>query len=80
MVSLGRGEYVPYPEPGDAVSTRIGQANKGRDTRPEVALRSSLHRRGLWLTLLRGHLILGSAPEEGARVGPPIEVPAGVPA
>jgi hypothetical protein len=34
----------------------------------------------LRLTPSHGHLILGITPEEGARVGAPVEVPAGVPA
>jgi transposase len=44
------------------------------------AVRSLKRHISMRLTPLRGHLILGSAPEEGARVGPLIEVPAGVPA
>jgi DNA mismatch endonuclease (patch repair protein) len=41
------GSTVPYPEPTTAAATAIGQANRRRDTRHEVAVRSALHRRGL---------------------------------
>jgi len=37
---------VPYPEPSSAAATTIGKANVRKDTKPEVALRSELHRRG----------------------------------
>jgi DNA mismatch endonuclease (patch repair protein) len=33
--------------PSSAAATRIGRGNRRRDTKPEVALRSELHRRGL---------------------------------
>jgi DNA mismatch endonuclease (patch repair protein) len=46
-VSLGGGQVVPYPEPANETATRIGKANRKRDTAPEVRLRSALHRRGL---------------------------------
>jgi DNA mismatch endonuclease (patch repair protein) len=46
-VILGGGVVVPYPEPADAAATKIGKANRRRDTKAEVALRSTLHRRGL---------------------------------
>lgn len=38
---------VPYPEPLDDVASKIGRANRRVDTRPEVLIRSALHRRGL---------------------------------
>lgn len=38
---------MPYPEPKDAAATRIGKANPRSGTKPEVRLRSMLHRRGL---------------------------------
>ena len=38
---------MPYPEPKDDAATRVGQGNRRSGTKPEVALRSSLHRRGL---------------------------------
>lgn len=47
LVSLGGGLEVPYPEPRDGAITTIARANTRRDTRPELALRSALHRRGL---------------------------------
>ncbi|MCK9249982.1 MAG: very short patch repair endonuclease [Solirubrobacteraceae bacterium] len=38
---------LPYPHPTDRhVSTRM-RANPRRDTKPEIAVRSALHRRGL---------------------------------
>jgi DNA mismatch endonuclease (patch repair protein) len=46
-VSLGGGQVVPYPEPLNAVATKIGRANRKRDTKPETLLRSALHRQGL---------------------------------
>lgn len=45
-VSLGAGRIVPYPEPKDAAATNIGKANPRAGTKPEVRLRSMLHRRG----------------------------------
>jgi DNA mismatch endonuclease (patch repair protein) len=47
MVALGDGVRVPYPEPKDEAATRVGQGNRRTGTKPEVALRSALHRRGL---------------------------------
>lgn len=46
-VTLGDGTVVPYPEPADATATRIGKANKRKDTKVEIQLRSALHARGL---------------------------------
>lgn len=46
-VALGGGVRVPYPEPTDSAATRVGKGNMRTGTRPEVALRSELHRRGL---------------------------------
>jgi DNA mismatch endonuclease (patch repair protein) len=46
-VSLGGGIVVPYPEPTSAAATSVGRANAYKTTRPEVALRSLLHRSGL---------------------------------
>lgn len=46
-VALGRGQRVPYPVPSTAAATVIGKANRRTDTKPEQALRSALHRRGL---------------------------------
>jgi DNA mismatch endonuclease, patch repair protein len=45
-VNLGGGRVVPYPEPRDEAATRIGKANRRTGTKPEVRLRSALHRRG----------------------------------
>lgn len=45
-VNLGRGVIVPYPEPTGLAATKIGRANRRTDTKPEVLLRSALHRRG----------------------------------
>ena len=46
-VNLGGGQVVPYPAPTSAAATKIGKANKRRDTKAEVRLRSLLHRKGL---------------------------------
>lgn len=46
-VNLGGGHRVPYPEPVDAAATKIGQANRRVNTKPEIRLRSALHRCGL---------------------------------
>jgi len=46
-VALGGGQFVPYPEPKDTAATKVGKANRRRDTKAEIALRSALHRRGL---------------------------------
>lgn len=44
---LGGGLRVPYPEPSSEAATKIGVANKRTGTKPEVRLRSALHRAGL---------------------------------
>ncbi len=41
--TLGR---PPAPPASSAAATAMGQANRGRDTAPELRLRSALHRRG----------------------------------
>ena len=46
-MNLGGGRIVPYPEPKDAAATKIGKANRRTGTKPEVRLRSALHRRGI---------------------------------
>lgn len=46
-VTLGPGIIAPYPEPTSTAATAIGKANRRRDTKPEVLLRSALHARGL---------------------------------
>lgn len=46
-VALGGGLRVPYPQPRDEAATKVGKGNRRTDTKPEVALRSALHRRGL---------------------------------
>ncbi|MBA2297818.1 MAG: very short patch repair endonuclease, partial [Actinobacteria bacterium] len=46
-VSLGGGQVVPYPEPLDDVASKVGRANGRVDTKPEVLIRSAVHRRGL---------------------------------
>ena len=46
-VALGGGLRVPYPEPRDFAATKVGKGNRRTDTKPEVALRSELHRLGL---------------------------------
>lgn len=47
QVSLGGGVVVPYPEPSSTAATQMGKANRRTGTKPEVALRSRLHRMGL---------------------------------
>jgi DNA mismatch endonuclease (patch repair protein) len=57
---------VPYPEPANAAATKIGRANRRTNTKPEVLLRSALHRRGL--RFRKDHLLrLG-----GVRVRPDV--------
>lgn len=46
-VTLGQGECVPYPEPTSDTATKVGKGNRRANTKPEVRLRSILHRRGL---------------------------------
>lgn len=47
MVSLGSGERVPYPTPIDTASTARAKGNRRSGTKPEVAVRSEIHRRGM---------------------------------
>ncbi len=65
-VSLGGGLRVPYPEPKNAAATRVGQGNKRTGTKPEVALRSNLQRRGV---RFRKDLLIRAA---GRRVHPDV--------
>ena len=46
-LSLGGGRRVPYPTPSSTSATAVMKGNRSRDTKPEVLLRSALHRRGL---------------------------------
>lgn len=46
-VRLPGGLDVPYPEPSSSAASKVGKANRSVDTKPEVRLRSVLHRRGL---------------------------------
>ncbi len=54
-MTLSGGVVVPYPEPADATTTKISRANRRKDTKPEIKLRSALHRRGL--RFRKDHLI-----------------------
>jgi len=45
-VNLGGGRIVPYPLPTNAAASKIGRANRRAGTKPEVRIRSALHRRG----------------------------------
>jgi DNA mismatch endonuclease, patch repair protein len=45
-VTLGGGVRVPYPEPTSAGATAVARGNRRSGTKPEIALRSELHRRG----------------------------------
>lgn len=47
LVRISKGVDVPYPEPTSPTATKIAKANRRSDTRIEVALRSTMHRRGL---------------------------------
>ena len=47
MVNLGGGRFVPYPEPTSDAATKMGKANRRTGTKPEIHLRSALHRSGL---------------------------------
>lgn len=38
---------VPYPQPSSAAASTVMRANRSADTKPEIALRSELHSRGL---------------------------------
>jgi DNA mismatch endonuclease (patch repair protein) len=38
---------LPYPHPEDPMVSRRMRSNRRKDTKPEIALRSHLHRRGL---------------------------------
>lgn len=46
-VQLGNGVVVPYPEPTSPSRSNVGRSNLRCNTKPEIALRSELHRRGL---------------------------------
>lgn len=46
-MALGGGLRVPYPEPKNAAATRVAKGNRRAGTKPEMRLRSNLHRRGL---------------------------------
>lgn len=45
--SSSSSRSLPYPHPTSAAVTAAMKGNRRSDTRPEVALRSALHRRGL---------------------------------
>src|SRR5947209_20230456 len=60
---------MEYPTPSSPAVTAVMRANSGRDTKPEVRLRSELHRRGL---RFRKHLTITAA---GVRVRPDIVFP-----
>lgn len=47
LLSLGAAVRVSYPAPSSPAATAVMKGNRSRDTRPEVLLRSALHRRGL---------------------------------
>lgn len=53
------------PPPSSPAATSMGKANRGRDTGPELRLRSTLHRRGLRFRVNR-------RPERGVRTTPDI--------
>lgn len=47
VVRVAKGLDVPYPSPTSAAASAVGRGNRRRNTKPEVRLRSELHRRGL---------------------------------
>lgn len=50
MKPVAKGRQRPsklYPSPSSSAATAVMQANRGSDTKPEVRLRSALHRMGL---------------------------------
>lgn len=47
MGNFVRVPKLPYPHPTSADVTTRMRANRGTDTKPEIAVRSALHRRGL---------------------------------
>ena len=57
-----------WPTPSTAAATAVMRGNKGRDTAPELALRSVLHRRGMRFrkrfTIRLGPRVLGAAVPE----------------
>lgn len=65
-VTLSGGRRVPYPEPTSAAATAVGKGNRRTETRPEVAIRSALHRRGF--RFRKDHLIR----IDGLRVRPDV--------
>lgn len=46
-VSVGNGLRLPYAEPSSPAASAMGRGNRRSDTKPEMDLRSALHRRGL---------------------------------
>jgi len=46
-VGLGGGISTPYPSPTSMAASKMGRGNRRVDTKPEMAVRSALHRRGL---------------------------------
>ena len=47
VVGLGQGTTAPYPVPTSSAASAVGRGNRRIDTKPELAVRSALHRRGL---------------------------------
>lgn len=45
-VRITGGLQVPYPEPTSVAASNVGKGNRRADTKPEIRLRSALHRRG----------------------------------
>jgi DNA mismatch endonuclease (patch repair protein) len=46
-VGLGGGITAPYPSPTSKAASKMGGGNRRVDTKPEMAVRSALHKRGL---------------------------------
>jgi DNA mismatch endonuclease, patch repair protein len=60
----------PYPTPSSPAATAVMRGNRKRDTKPELLLRSALHRQGLRYRL--GKVVVSA----GLRVQPDITFPA----
>lgn len=58
-IDLAPSRPLSYPEPSTAAATKVMRANRKTDTKPELFLRSELHRRGLRFRKHFAHAIDG---------------------
>src|SRR5690554_1891854 len=63
-LSIGEDIRVPYPVPSSAATSASMRGNRSQDTKPEILLRSVLHRRG-WRFRKNYRVVLA---ERGCRV------------